>query len=532
MGTTAAILGASGYAGGELIRLVLGHPSLELGPLVAGVLGRPRRHRLHPQFPTLAGQTLLCVEEFLADGTTAVPDVVFLALPHGESGRIAAALPESTTVLDLGADHRLTVGRRLGRGLRRRLRRRLALRVCRSCPGTRERSRGARRVAVPGCYPTATILGAGAAGRGGAGRARRPRRRRVQRHLGCRPLRQGPPARQRGDGRPVGLQGRRAPAPLRDGAGARRRQAVRSPRCSPRCRAASSPPAPPALRPGVDEPSSARRDGPRLRRRDLRPPAAAGALAAHRRHLRQQLLPAPGDRGRGRRPGGRRQRDRQPGKGAAGQAVQCANLTLGLPEDTGLSVHGTAPMTGVGVTAAGRLPGRRRRRGAEGERLAGPGARRQRRPGVRRGGRLHPQPGAGRAGPLDPAGRSPTASCAPSSSTPAARTPAPARRASPTPTPPPSTSPSCSAAARPRSASARTGLIGDLPADGQAAARHRRRRERAHRRRRRRRGRGDPHDRQRCRRPPRATASGVTVGGMAKGAGMLAPGARDDALRR
>src|SRR3954447_17820810 len=106
MGTSAAIVGASGYAGGELIRLVLGHPSLELGPLVAGSSAGRDVTELHPQFPTLAGQTLGTVEALL-DDASAVPDVVFLALPHGESGRIAAALPESTTVLDLGADHRL-----------------------------------------------------------------------------------------------------------------------------------------------------------------------------------------------------------------------------------------------------------------------------------------------------------------------------------------------------------------------------------------------------------------------------------------
>src|ERR1700712_4572026 len=91
MGTTAAIVGASGYAGGELVRLVLGHPSLELGPLIAGSSAGRDLVEFHPQFPTLAGQTLGSVDDLLGDPSGV--DVVFLALPHGESGRIAAALP-------------------------------------------------------------------------------------------------------------------------------------------------------------------------------------------------------------------------------------------------------------------------------------------------------------------------------------------------------------------------------------------------------------------------------------------------------
>src|SRR3978361_1030533 len=99
MGTTAAIVGASGYAGGELVRLVLGHPSLELGPLVAGSSAGRDITELHPQFPQLAGTPIGSVESFLGGferNGLQVPDVVFLALPHGESGRIAAALPDST----------------------------------------------------------------------------------------------------------------------------------------------------------------------------------------------------------------------------------------------------------------------------------------------------------------------------------------------------------------------------------------------------------------------------------------------------
>src|SRR3954451_23046164 len=164
MGTTAAIVGASGYAGGELVRLVLGHPSLELGPLVAGSSAGRDLTEFHPQFPTLVGTTLLSVDEFL-NGLTGggasgpqIPDVVFLALPHGESGRIAAQLPDSTIVLDLGADHRLTSSDDWAAGYGGDYAGAWPYGLP-ELPGTRERLAGARRIAVPGCYPTATILG-------------------------------------------------------------------------------------------------------------------------------------------------------------------------------------------------------------------------------------------------------------------------------------------------------------------------------------------------------------------------------------
>src|SRR3954453_13991834 len=155
MGTTAAIVGASGYAGGELVRLVLGPPSLEMGPLVAGSSAGRDITDLHPQFPVLAGQPMGSVETLLDDPSGV--DVVFLALPHGESGRIAAALPDSVVVLDLGADHRLTSAVDWAAGYGGEYAGAWPYGLP-ELPGTRERLADARRVAVPGCYPTATIL--------------------------------------------------------------------------------------------------------------------------------------------------------------------------------------------------------------------------------------------------------------------------------------------------------------------------------------------------------------------------------------
>jgi N-acetyl-gamma-glutamyl-phosphate reductase len=103
MGMTAAVAGASGYAGGELLRLLLEHPDLAVGPVAAGASAGQPVTDLHPHLPQLAERTF-------APTTPAVlaeADVVFLALPHGQSAELAAAIPPGTPVVDLGADHRL-----------------------------------------------------------------------------------------------------------------------------------------------------------------------------------------------------------------------------------------------------------------------------------------------------------------------------------------------------------------------------------------------------------------------------------------
>src|SRR5436305_7784141 len=103
MGVTAAVAGASGYAGGELLRLLLGHPDVTIGSVAAGSnAGQPVR-ALHPHLPALGDR----VFDAATPEALGAADVVFLALPHGESAAIAARLPDDILVVDLAADHRL-----------------------------------------------------------------------------------------------------------------------------------------------------------------------------------------------------------------------------------------------------------------------------------------------------------------------------------------------------------------------------------------------------------------------------------------
>lgn len=103
MGLIAAVAGASGYAGGELLRLLLAHPDLEIGALAAGSSAGKPVTDLHPQLPQLVGRSFIDTDARLL----AEADVVFLALPHGASAAVVAQLPDDTRVVDLGADFRL-----------------------------------------------------------------------------------------------------------------------------------------------------------------------------------------------------------------------------------------------------------------------------------------------------------------------------------------------------------------------------------------------------------------------------------------
>ncbi len=152
----AAVVGASGYAGGELVRILDGHPELSLEGLYGN---RHAGSRLSAVHPNLAGgdRVLDAVElESLASH-----DVVFLALPHGASADFGKRLRElDVLVVDLGSDYRLDSDERYeaAYGQPHPHPDQLASWVY-ALPELFEKELvGARAIAVPGCYPTATLL--------------------------------------------------------------------------------------------------------------------------------------------------------------------------------------------------------------------------------------------------------------------------------------------------------------------------------------------------------------------------------------
>src|SRR4051795_12439840 len=187
MGWRASVLGASGYAGGELLRLLGGHPNIDVAWVSAGSNAGRALGEVHPQLASMADRPLLAAD----DPRLGEADVFFLALPHGESAAVVERIGDAdAVVVDLGADFRLADetdwegfygGAHAGTwpyGLP-------------ELPGSRSALADQRRIANPGCYPTAValalapLLAAGlveaddvvvvaASGTSGAGRAARP----------------------------------------------------------------------------------------------------------------------------------------------------------------------------------------------------------------------------------------------------------------------------------------------------------------------------------------------------------------------
>lgn len=148
-----AVAGCTGYAGGEILRLLLNHPEVEVGALTAKASAGTRLVEHHQHLTPLA-------DRVVADTTPenlAGHDVVFLALPHGASAEVAARLGDDVLVIDSGADYRLRDAAEWERfygtphagtwpyGLP-------------ELPGQRDLLAHTRRIAVPGCFPTTVTL--------------------------------------------------------------------------------------------------------------------------------------------------------------------------------------------------------------------------------------------------------------------------------------------------------------------------------------------------------------------------------------
>ena len=188
MGIRVAVAGASGYAGGELLRLLAGHPDLEIGAVTAGTSAGKPITAIHPN---LTGHPAFDGRDFQPTdlGTLGNAELIFMALPHGESAALARELPD-VRIVDLSADFRLADEDAWNRFYGVPYAGRWAYGLP-ELPGARQAIKTARTAAAPGCYATAAILalapllGAGlvspadivivaASGTSGAGRSPRP----------------------------------------------------------------------------------------------------------------------------------------------------------------------------------------------------------------------------------------------------------------------------------------------------------------------------------------------------------------------
>lgn len=156
---TVAVAGASGYAGGEVLRLLLRHPHVQIGALTAASSAGSTLGEHQPHLVPLHDRVLL---ETSAE-TLGGHDVVFLGLPHGHSGAVAAELSDAALVIDLGADHRLESADDWARyyGGEHAGTWPYGLPELFTGAGGRQRDvlAGVDRIAVPGCNVTAVTLG-------------------------------------------------------------------------------------------------------------------------------------------------------------------------------------------------------------------------------------------------------------------------------------------------------------------------------------------------------------------------------------
>jgi N-acetyl-gamma-glutamyl-phosphate reductase len=371
MGIRVAVAGASGYAGGELLRLLAGHPDFEIGAVTGATSSGKPVTAIHPN---LTGHQAFDGRVFEPTGAVALAgaELIFMALPHGESAALAERLPDAR-IVDLSADFRLGDEAAWDKfyGVPYAGQWTYGLPELPGAPGqpsAREKIAAARTVAAPGCYATTSILAlapllssglaepddlvvVAASGTSGAGSSPRPDL------LGSEVMGSMSAYKVGGKHRHTPeieqaltevLRGAEGGSPSLGGTAGRQRATLSfTPVLAPMprgilatCTAKLKPEAVGGADPdGVlrEAFAAAYDDGPFVH---LLPPgqwpasgSVAGSNGAHLQvaadtHAGRAVVVSVTD---------------NLGKGAAGQAVQIANIMLGLPETAGLTALGVAP---------------------------------------------------------------------------------------------------------------------------------------------------------------------------------------------
>jgi N-acetyl-gamma-glutamyl-phosphate reductase len=148
------LIGGSGYAGGELLRLLASHPHFEVSAISAHSNAGEDVTSIHPQLQSYAGRKFT---SFNSDDFSQC-ELVFLALPHGESAKLIPHLPESAKIVDLGADYRLKSKESWQKYYGGEYAGSWVYGIADLAGRSTEISK-ATRVANPGCYATSIALG-------------------------------------------------------------------------------------------------------------------------------------------------------------------------------------------------------------------------------------------------------------------------------------------------------------------------------------------------------------------------------------
>ena len=149
------VVGASGYAGGELLRLLAFHPHFEVTAISAHSNAGEQITSVHPQLQSYAGKKFSA----FAAADFAPCDLIFLALPHGESAKVIAQLSATAKIVDLGADYRLESAQAWAKYYGGDYAGSWTYGLADIEPFKSEISQSSR-VANPGCYATSIALGA------------------------------------------------------------------------------------------------------------------------------------------------------------------------------------------------------------------------------------------------------------------------------------------------------------------------------------------------------------------------------------